>query len=262
MLYGWYFDWLTFWLLLGLTMWEGVRRVPAGAFLLRSAVGYPWHVAAGPYVAPGWRLASWLSPFVCHMVVQPDAGSGRIPHAHLRRWVALLRIPGAVALVALVVGVPLLTANGGSRGLIQALATAFGASLVAALGSVLALWRMNVAARTALRDALSLLSPFTAPRAPEIVLARALEGIAFVDAMRALLPADACAEWLRPLAYDAARGHGTDLLPAAEAAAILQRPPSGLLAGDAYCARCGRVYLPTATDCRACEGVEIIRLPA
>jgi hypothetical protein len=262
MLYGWYFDWLTFWILLALTMWEGVRRVPAGAFLLRSAAGYPWHVAAGPYAAQRWRLASWLSPFVCHVVLEPGAPAGRTPHPHLRRWVALLRLPAAAALVALVVGVPLLTANEGLLGLLQALAAAFGASLLAALGSGIALWRMGEPTNVALKDALPILNPFTAPRAPEIVLSRALEGVAFVDAVRSLLPADAFAEWLRPVAYDAARGRdGTHLLPAEEAAAILRHHPSGLFAGDTYCARCGRVYLPTATGCRACEGAEMVRIP-
>lgn len=258
---GWYFDWGTFWILLGITTWEGVRRVPAGAFLLRNAAGYPWQVARGPYDASGWRLASWLSPVVCHVVLSPGAGLGRTVPPHLGRWVALLRVPGAAALVALVAGVPLLTANAGVSGLIQALAAAFGAALAAALVSAAALWRMGVAARPAMRAALPILSPFTAPRAPEIVLSRALEGVAFTDALRALLPADDYAEWLRPVAYDAARGGGAGLLPAAEAAAILQRPPSGSFAGDAYCARCGRVYLPTATDCRACEGLELMRIP-
>lgn len=260
MAWGWYFDWTTFWILLGLTLWEGVRRVPAGAFLLRSAVGYPWHVARGPYAAGGWRLVSWLSPFVCHVLLTPATADGRAPHPHLRRWAAVLRVPGAVAFAALVIGVPLLTANGGFRGLLQALGAAFGASVVAAAGSGVALWRMRVPVRTALQDVLPMLSPFTAPRAPEIVLARVLEGVALVDAVRAMLPADAYAEWLRPVAYDAARGQG-DLLPAAEAAAVLRHPPPGLLAGDVYCARCGRVYLADAPACRMCEDVEMVRVP-
>jgi hypothetical protein len=259
---SWYFDWLTFWILVGLTLWEGVRRVPAGAVLLRNSAGYPWQVAAGPFAAPEWRLASWMSPLVCHVVLSPGAGSGRTVPRHLGRWMTLLRVPGVAALVSLVIGVPLLTASAGVVGLIQALAAAFGASLLAALGSVAALWSMHVEVKTAVRDGLPILSPFTAPRAPEIVLSRALEGVAFTDALRALLPPDACAEWLRPLAYDVARGRGVaEFLPAEEAAAILQCPPAGLFAGDAYCARCGRAYLPTATGCRACEGVEMVRVP-
>jgi hypothetical protein len=261
---SWFFDWVSFWILLGLTLWEGVRRVPAGAVLLRNAAGYPWQVAAGPYAAQGWRLASWLSPLVCHLVLVPGPGEGRTAPRHLRRWAAALRVPSLLALLALVVGVPLLTASAGVVGLIQAVVLAFGASLLAALASVLALWRMGVPVKAALGDALPLISPFAAPRAPEIVLARALDGVGFADALRCLLPADAFAEWMRPVAYDLSRGLAEDgvsaLLPAGEAAAILRARPAESGAGDVYCARCGRVYLPTATACRACEGAEMVRI--
>jgi hypothetical protein len=43
---------------------------------------------------------------------------------------------------------------------------------------------------------------------PEMVLARALEGVALADAVRALLPADEYAAWARPVAYDLARDRG------------------------------------------------------
>lgn len=260
----WYFDGPTFWILAALTAWEGVRRVPAGAVLLRHAAGYAWHPAGGPYAAPGWRLASWLSPLVCHVVLTPGAGTGRAVPRHLGRWVTLLRLPGAAALVALVVGVPLLTPTAGTRGFFVAAAIALGASGVTAAASVVALRRMGVAWKPALRDGAGILSPFTAPRAPEIVLARALEGVALVDALRALLPPDAFAEWARPLAYDLSRApagaEAEALLPVSEAAAILRIAPAGSVAGDVYCARCGRVYLPTATACRACDGAEMVRV--
>ncbi|HST60373.1 MAG TPA: hypothetical protein VLK84_16865 [Longimicrobium sp.] len=259
----WYFDWLTFWVLGGMTLWEGVRRVPAGAVLLRHVAGYTWHPAGGPFAAAGWRLASWLSPLVCHVMLAPGPGDGRVPPRRLARWTALLRVSGALAWIALVVGVPLLTASAGLGGFILAAGAAVGASVLTASLSGLALRRMAVPWKTALRDGAGILSPFAAPRAAEVVLERALEGVGLVDALRALLPPAAFAEWVRPLAYDQARGgdaHPGALLPAGEAAAILQLAPAGSVAGDVYCARCGRVYLPTATACRACDGVEMIRV--
>jgi hypothetical protein len=260
----WYFDWLTFWTLAGVTLWDGVRRVPAGAVVLRHVAGYAWHRAGGPYPAAGWRLASWLSPLVCHVVLVPGPGAGGVPHRHLGRWAAVLRVTGGAALVTLVVGVPLLMASAGSRGFLLATGAALGATLLTALLSVVALRRMGAGWKAALRDGAGLLSPFAAPRAAEIVLARSLEQVAFVDALRALLPPAAFAEWVRPVAYDQARGrpggHLDGLLPAGEAHAILHLAPAGSVAGDLYCARCGRVYLPCATACRACDGVEMIRV--
>lgn len=261
---AWYFDWVTFWLLNGVLLWDGVQRVPAGAWVLRHPAGYAWQVAQEPRAAEGRRLVSWLSPLVCHVVLAPGPGTGRTMPAHLGRWVTLLRVPSAVAFAAIVVGVPLLSASMAFLGLALALALAFGAALVTALLSVLALWRMGVPARAAARRSFGILSPFAAPRAPEMVLSCALEGVAFSDAVRALLPPEEYAAWARPVAYDLARGRAGDgvtadgLLPAGDVQAILRRPPPGSVAGDAYCARCGRVYLPTATACRACEGVELV----
>lgn len=261
---AWYFDWVTFWLLNGVLLWDGVQRVPAGAWVLRHPAGYAWQVAQEPRAAEGRRLVSWLSPLVCHVVLTPGPGTGRTVPPRLGRWVTLLRVPGAVAFAAIVVGVPLLSASMAFLGLVYALALAFGAALVTALLSVLALWRMGVPARAAAGKAFGILSPFAAPRAPEMVLSGALEGVAFADAVRALLPPEEYAGWARPLAYDLARGRAGEgvtadaLLPAGDVQAILRQPPPGSAAGDVYCARCGRVYLPTATACRACEGAELV----
>lgn len=261
---AWYFDWVTFWLLNGVLLWDGVQRVPAGAWVLRHPAGYAWQVAQEPRAREGRRLVSWLSPLVCHVVLTPGPGTGRTVPAHLGRWVTLLRIPSAVAFAAIVVGVPLLSASMAFLGLLYALALAFGAALVTALLSVLALWRMGVPARAAARKGFGMLSPFAAPRAPEMVLARALEGVAFADAVRALLPPEEYAAWARPVAYDLARGRAAEgvtadgLLPAGDVQAILRQPPPGSVSGDVYCARCGRVYLPAAAACRVCEGVELV----
>lgn len=260
----WYFDSVAFWILGALMLWEGVQRVPAGAWVLRHAAGYPWQVAAAPRNTAGRRLVSWLSPLICHVVLSPGLGDGRVPPRRLGLWTGLVRVPALLALVCIVVGVPLLTPTMGTVGLVIAVGGAIAASLLTALLAMVALWRMGIALRSAARAALPILSPFTAPRAPELVLARALQGVAFADAVRALLPPDEWAEWARPVAYDLSHGWAPEgvpaaaLLPAGDAQAILRVPPPGSALGDAYCARCGRVYLPHATACRACEGTALV----
>lgn len=261
---AWYFDPVAFWILSALTLWEGVQRVPAGAWVLRHAAGYPWQVAQPPREAEGRRLVSWGSPLVCHLVLTPGLGEGRMPPRRLGLWTGLVRIPALLALVALVVGVPVLTPTMGFLGLLIAVGAALAASLLAALLATVGLWRMGIPFRSAARAALPILSPFAAPRAPELVLARALRGVAFADAVRALLPADGYAEWARPVAYDLSHGlalgdvPAAALLPAGDAQAILRVPPPGSALGDAYCGRCGRVYLPHAVACRACESVDLV----
>lgn len=261
---AWYFDPVAFCILSALTLWEGVQRVPAGAWVLRHVAGYSWQVAQPPRETEGRRLVSWLSPLVCHVVLTPGLGEGRMPPRRLGLWTGLVRLPALLALVAIVVAVPVLTPTMGFLGLLVAVGVALAASLLTTLLAMLGLWRMGIPFRSAARAALPILSPFAAPRAPELVLARALQGVAFADAVRALLPADGYAEWARPVAYDLSHGLALEgvsaaaLLPAGDAQAILRVPPPGSALGDAYCARCGRVYLPHAIACRACEGAALV----
>lgn len=256
---SWHFDWSTFWLLGGIALAEGLRRVPAGSLLLRHVAGYPWHVAAGPYRAAGWRLTSAFSPLALHCVLQPaEPGDARNPMRLRRGWITLVRIPGLLALIALLVGVPLLSASMGTMGLILAIAAAFGTALVTAMVSMLAMARMGVGWKTAAWDALRIVSPFTAPRAPEIVLERVLAGVPVVDAARALLPADAFAAWLRPLAYDAVvRDADAGIVPRDEAERIIRTPPADAAPGDAWCPRCAGIYQPGVESCRGCGDVPL-----
>lgn len=260
---SWHFDWTTFWLLAGIALAEGLRRVPAGGVLLRRVPGYPWQVAAGPYRAPAWRMASAFSPLALHALLQPGEGAPRElpPRGGLRLWINLLRIPSLLALIALIAGVPLLSASMGTRGLILAVAAAFGASLLTAIVAMLALIRLGIGWKTAVWDALRIVSPFTSPRAPEIVMERALAGVPMIDPVRALLPPDAFAAWIRPLAYDQVMGSADDaLLPRAEAERIVRTPPADAAPGDAWCPRCAGVYQPGVEACRGCGEVPLERV--
>lgn len=262
---SWHFDWTTFWLLVGIALAEGLRRVPAGGVLLRRVPGYPWHVAAGPYRAAAWRLASAFPPLALHALLQPSEGAPRRlpPRGRLRLWITLLRLPSLLALIALLVGVPLLSASMGTRGLILAIAAAFGTSLLTAIASMLALIRLGIGWKTAVWDALRIVSPFTSPRAPEIVMERALAGVPVIDPIRALLPTDAFAAWIRPLAYDQAMRSADDaLLPRDEAERIIHTPPADAAPGDAWCPRCAGIYQPGVESCRGCGGVPLERVAA
>ncbi len=251
---SWHFDWGTFWLLAGLTMAEGFRRVPAGSLLLRHVPGYPWQVAAGPAPASRWRLASAFSPLALHCLVPPSAeGEGQNAGRLRRGWITLLRIPSLLALAVLLAGVPLLTASMGTTGLIVSIATLFAASLLTAGAAMAALVRMGVGWKTAGADALRIVSPFTAPRAPEIVLERVLSGVPPAEAARALLPPAHFSAWIRPFAYDQVTGSADAILPQDEARRIIRQPPPDASAGDAYCPRCAGVYVPGVERCHACD---------
>lgn len=253
---SWHFDWTTFWLLAGIAMAEGFRRVPAGGVLLRRVPGYPWQVAAGPYGASGWRLTSAFSPFALHALLQPAEGTARpLPkRGSIRLWINLLRVPSLLSLVALLVGVPLLSLSMGTTGLILAVAAALGASLLTAMVAMVAMVRLGTGWKTAAWDALRVVSPFTAPRAPEIVLERALAGVPVVETARALLPAGDFAAWIRPIAYDQVKRDADHaLLPRDEAERIIRALPADAAPGDAWCPRCAGVYHSAAATCRGCD---------
>lgn len=253
---SWHFDWTTFWVLAGIALAEGLRRVPAGGVLLRRVPGYPWHVAAGPYGASGWRLTSAFSPLALHALLQRADGPPRaLPkRGSISLWITLLRVPSLLSLLALLVGVPLLSASMGTTGLILAVAAAFGASLLTAIVAMVALVRLGVGWKTAAWDALRVVSPFTSPRAPEIVLERALAGVPVIETVRALLPSDDFAAWIRPLAYDQVQGDADDaIIPRDEAARIVAAPPADAAPGDAWCPRCAGVYHSAAETCRGCD---------
>jgi hypothetical protein len=262
---SWHFDWSTFWLLAAIVLAEGLRRVAAGGVLLRRVPGYPWHVAAGPYRALAWRLTSAFSPLALHSVLQPaDAAPREMPsRGAIRLWITLLRIPSLLALVALLVGVPLLSASMATRGLILAALAALATSLLTALVAMLALARMGIGWKTAAGDALRILSPFTTPRAPEIVLERVLAGVPPIESVRAFLPADAFAEWIRPLAYDEVmRGADGAIVPRDEAERIIRQPPADAAPGDPWCPRCAGIYQPCVETCRGCGEVPLQRTSA
>jgi hypothetical protein len=274
-------DWGTVVLLAAVTWLDGVRRVPAGALVLRRMLADRWTVAESADPERTWRLVSWWSPFTLALVVPPggiatSAGSPGEPTddalaARLTRSgraLLALRVLGASVLVGIVIGIPAAVARFDSWGfaagvaavLLLALATAGAAScVVRALGHP---WRR------ATRIAAPLLWPFSAPRAAEVVLEHAIAGAPPLMVARRLLGAAAFASWIRPQAYDALRGEGSTHEDAAAVltlvgrsglAAIVQTAPAHCEPGEAYCARCARVYRAGTASCAHCQAVALAR---
>jgi len=252
--------------LAGVTLLEGVRRVPAGATLAGRMLGGPW-IREGETKAARIRLVSWLSPFLLHLVLPPTLTPGS-PRELRRRWrlirrrLPLLRALGVLEWLLLVLGVPLAMARWSWLGLILAVAVLFSGSLLLTILSALALDEVGLPRQEIVEQVSGLLSPFAAPRATEVVAEAALAGAAPLDALRLLLPREDYAMLLRPLAYDVQQGKLDPMLlasvPAHLVRAALKRPAGAN--GAAFCPRCGGTYRSQVECCDDCGGIALSQM--
>jgi hypothetical protein len=265
---GWTLDWSTAAVLAGVTLLEGIRRVPADAVILVRLGWDPWGIARTTTVSRP-ELASWAAPFVLHLLVPPTS-VGEPPRElrrrwrRVRQWLPLLRGLAACEWLLVVLGIPLATERWGPLGLLLAVALAFEGALLLLILSACALAKSDVPPDAIARAVRGLLSPFAAPRAPEVVIETALGGVPSAAVLRLLLPAGAFAAWVRPRAYDLAQGLADEALaasvPQRALAAALAVPPVGAAEG-AYCPRCGQTYRDELTTCDACAGVGLVLVP-
>jgi hypothetical protein len=268
-------DWGTVVLLAAVTWLDGVRRVPAGALVLRRLVADRWTVAESADPERTWRLVAWWSPFTLALVVPPggiaadvdasrertdDALAARL--ARCDRALLALRVLGASVLVGIVIGIPAAVARFDSWGFAAGVAGVLLLALATAVAASCVVRRLGQPWRRATRIAAPLLWPFSAPRAAEVVLEHAIAGAPPLMVARRLLGAAAFASWIRPQAYDALRGEGSTHEGAAAVltlvgrpglAAIVQTPPANCEPDEAYCARCARVYRAGTATCAHCE---------
>lgn len=235
----------------GLTLLEGLRRVPDGAMVLGRTGFSDWRIV-DYHSGGGLQLLSWWSPIVITIVLTPSAASQRVgltavnaqlaAVASLHGW---LRLSGVGLLVCLVLGLPAAVGRSGAMGLVFALAVILTVSLVTALLAFLGMRRMGLSTLDAVRWSLPFLWPFRAPRAAEALIERAAEGLPPAVVAQALLPPASFAAWLRPLVYDLNAqgiqheatlllGLDTTLLSVSQASPQLQDPMAVL-----YCPRCG-----------------------
>jgi hypothetical protein len=256
---------------------DGLRLLPAGAIVVSRLAFGEWVVAgtaAARLATGGLRLITWCSPLLlpvvlrdtAHETLQPKRRITRV-RARMRRirsYVAVLRVGGVLTLAALIAGIPWLTARSGAWGLLLGVSVVLWLCVVQTVVAIAALRRTGLALGTALLASARFLWPFSAPRAAEEVMHRALAGAPALIALRELLSRDAFRGFARPLLFDAVvlgeqTGDVAELrafLGESEVADILNEPPL-LRDGDAYCPRCGASFYRVARFCSDCAEVEL-----
>jgi hypothetical protein len=271
-------DWGTVAILAAITWLDGVRRVPAGALVLRQVAGGRWTVADAAMTAASWRLVAWWSPVTLALVIPSggiptadaasDATDGALATRVSRSRRALLgtRVLGALVLVGIVFGVPAAAGRFGGWGFVVALAVVMLIATAATGAAFCAVMRLGRGGRRAARLTVHLLWPFSAPRAAELLLEHVVAGAAPLMVARELLGSASFAAWVRPRAYDAL--HDVAELRDASAlwtvvghsalAAIVDTAPAHCDLGERYCPRCARVYRAGIAACAECRGLRLV----
>jgi hypothetical protein len=274
---------------------DGWRRVEPGDLAVRRVGFGAWNLYTPAARVGSFALVAWWPPIVLPFVVpaSPATESRGEPAAwttdytvsvargrrKLRRAalnIAILRIFGALLLVWIAVGIPLMTARWGGSGLLRGIGGAFLFSAEVAIICFAVLRMSGVPRRTALRKCGPLLSPFTAARAAEIVTADALDGLSPAAQMGALLDGRRFATWLRPWAFDEVNGRQVHDKAEARARRLASSLPAPLLTrivtsvptdgGDdsavgSYCPRCGSRYYRHVVLCSECSDVHLQVVP-
>jgi hypothetical protein len=256
-------DWSTVGVLALVVLLDGLRKVPPEALILRSVLGGPWYPVESSGIRP-WRIVSLWPPISRHIIlsrVEPTGPSDVVGRLRALGWTApALTILGWLSLGALVLGIPIAAARFGGWGLVGGAAITELVAVVSAAVAFSALRRLHLPRSAAARRAAGLLSPFAAPRAGEMVLEAAVEGLLPMAVLRALLSHVAFDAWLRPRAYDAMQGNPDPMLRADLAreplAAVVGARPPGVL--GLYCPRCGHSYRDGAATCQGCDGVGLV----
>jgi hypothetical protein len=270
---------------------DGWRRVEPGDLAVRRVGFGRWTLHATTARVGSFALVAWWPPIVLPFVVpaSPAVESRGEPAAwttdytvsvargrrKLRRAavnIAILRIVGALLLVWIALGIPLMTAQWGGSGLLRGIGGAFLFSAEVAIICFAVLRMSGVPRRAALGKCAPLLSPFTAARAAEIVVAHALDGLSPAAQMGALLDRQRFDAWLRPWAYDEMNGRRAHDKAEARTRGLASSLPAPLLArivsevpadgGDdsasSYCPRCGSRYYQHVAVCSECSDVPLL----
>ena len=276
--------------ILALVLWlDGWRRTsPTDVLLVRSGMQEwierePW-ARLGPFA-----LVGWWPPVVIPMVVSTKASADRGASAppwsadffvaaargrrrlhRVRLVVGLLRLLGVLVLAWIALAIPLATGRFGVHGLVQGILQAVAISGVMALLTMLGLRWLGVSRNMSIRATLPLLSPFTAPRACEVVLAAALRDLAPIAQIAALFGHARFLRWIRPFAYDVLHGRhetlGQEVTPAVALVAALPRVVLERALGDApseevgvrHCPRCARTYREGIATCHDCDALALV----
>ena len=278
---------------------DGVRRADRAShddvLLLRRPLLGAWRVVK-PRLWNGVYVASWWAPCVSSVTLSLDEQVAETIAPPSLRWSPMLQVArarrrlqrvhgidrllralGLLLLFMLIVVAPVAAFSYGIAALVRSALIAAELVLVLFVVSFFALRHLGFSWRNALRRAVPLLSPFTAPRASEIVWRAALEPHASAEgtlvAARTVLGETRFATWARPFAYDAL--HASDVASVGEshfAAALIDafgieyahdivaKQPSAVRFDEgagAYCPRCGATF---ASQVEACSDCQVVRL--
>lgn len=274
--------------ILALVLWlDGWRRTSQhDVLLVRSGLG-DWSERA-PWARLGaFALVGWWPPIVIPMVVptKESAGQGSPPWSadffiaaargrrrlrRVRLLVGLLRTLGILLLLWIAIAIPVATGRFGIHGLVRGVLLAFAISLVIALLAMVGLRWLGMGRSAAMRATLPMLSPFTAPRACELVLAAAVRDLAPLAQIAALFGEARFLHWLRPTAYDVLHGRRDELggssstlasLVATLPRAVLERALRDLPdeeGGVRHCPRCARTYREDVATCHDCDALALV----
>jgi hypothetical protein len=272
---------------LALVLWlDGWRRMnPTDLLLVRS--GYGAWTAREPWARVGpFALVGWWPPVVIPVLVSSkqsaDQGGTRAPWSadfsvavsrgrrRLRRVgviVGVLRALGVLLLLWIAIAIPFATGRFGVYGLVRGVIQAFVMSAVMMLLAMLGLRWLGMTRRASLRATFPLLSPFTAPRACETVIAVAVRDLPPLAHIAALFGEARFLQWIRPSAYDALHGrHDVESNVVASLVATLPRRILERALGDPvtdergarYCPRCARTYRAEIAICHECEALPLV----
>jgi len=249
---------------------EGIRVVPRGAIVLERPRGR-WRIAHIFELGSGMHLVSWCIPWTLPAVVTEadvEPGEARSRAAALPERIALvdrhvtaLRIVGALILIVLIAGLLYAASHWSGIGLLAALAVLLALSIAQALLTRSALARLGESHRTT--DALRMLWPFSGPRAPQLVLERAIAGVPPLLAARTLVEQGEMLRSMRERVFDAVRGeHDAEsaellaLYDRADLERFLATPVAG--DGEPFCPRCASIYRAGSSLCGDCDGIALV----
>ncbi len=261
-------DWATTAALLAVLLAEGIRRLPAGAIVLRRTLWGSWRIAHGPTVRPEWRLVSIWAPFFEHLVIQVGTAGDLVvadegdragePRRYTpsRLTIAAFRIAGGALFLVVAIALPMATATFGITGLVRGIALALLGSTTIAVAAALNL-RARIGWNAAVKRAAPMLSPFTAPRAAEWLCETTMHTVPAAAALHALVRREDFQRWFRTHAYDtlAARDSMLDQEPRKRLEAMIAVVPEDCGDDDRFCPRCAAVYRSHMEECSDCTSV-------
>ena len=257
-------DWSALGFLALVTLLDGLRRVPAGAFVLRRTIGGKWAVVP---LGEGYALVSWWPPISTTLVLAGGAGDGGArpvtddepQWATVRRNAFLLMVPGGLCLLALLVGIPVSMRWFGGWGFLLSLLIVLLLSWLLTALTYFFSRSLGLSTRQRVLFALPRLNPFAAPASGEAFLERAVAGANPFAVARRLMTEEDFLAWIRPTAYDVTHGEGSSdaaltlVIPREDLRKMVAAPPAGIADLSPWCPRCGAEFGSATTTCPACD---------